>query len=194
MIFRHMNEAHHIEALDEIAFFTLHDMNNDGFLDDHEIRAIYGLERGISGDASHVNAIVRRAFFDLDRDGDGLISKTEYMQFHLPDWTEAEIRADKQWQVTHGGQQVMDASHGATDSSNSDHDEPSAQWVEHDDEIDQELPRNEENTAPAASWFTTSDDHRPVSWFSTNNHQQFQPEDDDDTPMQPYIPAKFQEL
>ncbi|CAO3596791.1 unnamed protein product [Absidia cylindrospora] len=36
----HMDNTHHIEISDEVTFFKLHDLDRDGYWNDHEVRAI----------------------------------------------------------------------------------------------------------------------------------------------------------
>ncbi|SAM04744.1 hypothetical protein [Absidia glauca] len=128
-----MDNTHHIEISDEVTFFKLHDLDRDGYWNDHEVQAIYGLERDIP-DAPHVTTIVRRAFEELDSNMDGLISMKEYMVKHLPNWTEEEIQAEKQWRLTHtqmdDGQQLQHPMHASNDH------EPAATWEDQDDDDD----------------------------------------------------------
>lgn len=98
---RHMTETHQIQISDEVTFFKLHDRNGDGQWDDNDLKALYGFERDVDASAKHIRTIIDRAFHDLDMDGDGLISLTEYMQSKLPSWTPEEIQADKQWRDDH---------------------------------------------------------------------------------------------
>ncbi|ORZ19901.1 hypothetical protein BCR42DRAFT_410771 [Absidia repens] len=132
-----MDNTHHIEISDEVTFFKLHDLDRDGYWNDHEVRAIYGLERDVSSDASHVNTIVWRAFQDLDSDKDGLISMKEYMVHHLPDWTEEEIKVERQWRLTHSSNSMDNNGNHAQhpiQAVDGHDDEPAATWEDHEDD------------------------------------------------------------
>lgn len=96
-----MTETHQIQISDEVTFFKLHDRNGDGQWDDNDLKALYGFERDVDASAKHIRTIIDRAFHDLDMDGDGLISLTEYMQSKLPTWTPEELQADKEWRDDH---------------------------------------------------------------------------------------------
>lgn len=98
---QHMTETHQIQISDEVTFFKLHDRNGDGQWDDNDLKALYGFERDVDASAKHIRTIIDRAFHDLDMDGDGLISLTEYMQSKLPTWTPEELQADKEWRDDH---------------------------------------------------------------------------------------------
>ncbi|KAI7848722.1 hypothetical protein BDC45DRAFT_522593 [Circinella umbellata] len=101
---KHMQDTHGIQVSDEVAFFKIHDTNGDGFWDESDLRAMYGLERDIDPNAHHVRTIVDRALQDLDMDKDGLISLAEYMKSKLPDWTPEEVKEEKQWMDHHSSQ------------------------------------------------------------------------------------------
>ncbi|KAG0188409.1 hypothetical protein DFQ28_004897 [Apophysomyces sp. BC1034] len=101
LVTRHMHDTHQIQVSDEVTFFKLHDLDGDGFWDDRELRAMYGLERDIDPNAVHVKTIINRAFEELDTGRDGLISLTEYMRSKLPNWTEEEKKAEKRWKEEH---------------------------------------------------------------------------------------------
>ncbi|KAI9278242.1 hypothetical protein BDA99DRAFT_491550 [Phascolomyces articulosus] len=98
---KHMQDTHGIQVNDEVAFFKIHDDNGDGFWDESDLRAMYGLERDIDPNAHHVRTIVDRALQDLDKDKDGKISLEEYMKSQLPDWTPEEIQEEKEWMDHH---------------------------------------------------------------------------------------------
>lgn len=126
-----MDEWHRIQISDEVAFFKIHDTNGDGFWDESELRAIYGFERDIDPSAKHVRTIVDRAFQDLDTNGDRLISLTEYMRSQLPDWTEEELREDKQWRAEHAEETV---------SQQTQQEKPPREWPHWQETDDDHIP------------------------------------------------------
>ncbi|WFD29721.1 hypothetical protein MSPP1_000732 [Malassezia sp. CBS 17886] len=84
----HMANEHHIGAFDLESFFALHDLDRNGVLDRSEIEAIYGVHHSASrkhspnaevhdGKADH---IVREVLRSLDRNGDGLITRSEFVR------------------------------------------------------------------------------------------------------------------
>jgi len=89
----HMAEEHHISNFDPGAFFTLHDYDNSGFWDSSEIQTTYGLNDESSKDVSQEkrNEVAREVMRLLDKDGDGRVTKEEWMRFcewgaSLPDF------------------------------------------------------------------------------------------------------------
>lgn len=125
-----MHDTHSIQVSDEVAFFKIHDLDGDGFWDTHELQAMYGLERDIDPSASHIRAIINRAFQDLDADQDNRISLQEYMQSKLPNWTPEERRQEKQWQDRHPVQeQQQQQEYHRT-----------AEWVSHHEEESEGVP------------------------------------------------------
>ncbi|KAI8141543.1 hypothetical protein BJV82DRAFT_618153 [Fennellomyces sp. T-0311] len=124
----HMQDTHGIQVSDEVAFFKIHDANGDGYWDEFDLRAMYGLERDVDPSAKHVRTIIDRAFQDLDIDGDRLISLAEYMRSQLPDWTPEEKNQDKQWMDEHPKVAEPVAVHH--------HEQP--QWSTDDDHHDEE--------------------------------------------------------
>ena len=78
---RHMAEEHHIANLDPSAFFTLHDYDSSGQWSPDEIRRTYGLDDESLKDVSleKKTSAVQEVVQLFDRDGDGLISKEEWM-------------------------------------------------------------------------------------------------------------------
>ena len=78
---RHMAEEHHIANLDPSAFFTLHDYNANDLWTREEIRQTYGLDdesaKGV--DEEKKQDIVNIVVGIFDKDGDGAISREEWM-------------------------------------------------------------------------------------------------------------------
>lgn len=134
-----MTETHQIQISDEVTFFKLHDRNGDGQWDDNDLKALYGFERDVDASAKHIRTIIDRAFHDLDMDGDGLISLTEYMQSKLPSWTPEEIQADKQWRDDHPSGEASDEEqqhHERPEWQEGDHGEEQQQQQQQDDGVD----------------------------------------------------------
>ena len=82
-----MAEEHHIANLDPSAFFTLHDFDNDGSWTGEEIRRTYGLddESAKDIDESKKADVVRTVKELFDKDGDGVISREEWMDRWVKD-------------------------------------------------------------------------------------------------------------
>ncbi|KAK3175669.1 hypothetical protein K4F52_010078 [Lecanicillium sp. MT-2017a] len=80
---RHMAEEHHMEGWDAGSFFTLHDYDADGVWKPEEIQRTYGLLDPSNKDVTPerrqeaASEVARK----LDQNGDGLISRTEFMSF-----------------------------------------------------------------------------------------------------------------
>lgn len=84
---RHMAEEHHIANLDPSAFFTLHDYDSSGHWSPDEIRRTYGLDDESAKDVpaeKKINA-VNEVIGMFDKDGDGGISKEEWMDGWVKD-------------------------------------------------------------------------------------------------------------
>lgn len=69
------------------SFFKLHDLNQDGILDHDELSAIYGLHHETSREKSQdeeqhkrkSEEIMSKVLSILDQNGDGLVTKTEFV-------------------------------------------------------------------------------------------------------------------
>jgi hypothetical protein len=94
-----MRAEHHIDGFDLKSFFTLHDLNSDGFLDREEIEAIYGVHHEYTVrktpkeklEADVAKRIVDEVLAKIDLDKDGKISVEEFEKAGiegLPDFTE----------------------------------------------------------------------------------------------------------
>jgi hypothetical protein len=79
-----MHTEHHIDSFDLPSFFKLHDLDMDGFWDEAEVQAVYGLRHdgGHSHGGGHGHGavpnieekrerVVREVRAKLDTDGDG---------------------------------------------------------------------------------------------------------------------------
>ncbi|CAD6564054.1 MAG: hypothetical protein CYPHOPRED_001928 [Cyphobasidiales sp. Tagirdzhanova-0007] len=98
---RHMRTEHHLDAFDLESFFKLHDLDQDGILSRSELEAIYGLHHETSrerssDDAAHkrkTDEILERVLAVLDQNGDGVITKTEFVSAGrdgLPEFSDHE--------------------------------------------------------------------------------------------------------
>ncbi|PWN52787.1 hypothetical protein IE53DRAFT_404967 [Violaceomyces palustris] len=84
---RHMASEHHIGAFDMGSFFALHDLNRDGVWDRAEQEAIYGVHHSTSVKHSEnyevhdekANHIIKVLGERLDKNGDGVITKAEFI-------------------------------------------------------------------------------------------------------------------
>jgi hypothetical protein len=85
-----MTEAHQIEVKDEVTFFKLHDLDNDGFWDEKELQSMYGLERDIDPNANHIKRIIDSVYQEMDLNRDRFISMDEYMNARLPSVSKEE--------------------------------------------------------------------------------------------------------
>lgn len=83
------------------SFFKLHDLNRDGILDRSELEAIYGLHHETSREKSNTDeehkiktdAILKKVLDTLDQNGDGVITKTEFVSAGregLPEFSDHE--------------------------------------------------------------------------------------------------------
>ncbi|CAF9910651.1 MAG: hypothetical protein ALECFALPRED_006784 [Alectoria fallacina] len=84
---RHMAEEHHIANLDPSAFFTLHDYDSSGHWSADEIRRTYGLDDESAKDVpmEKKSNAVQEVIGMFDRDGDGGISREEWMDGWVKD-------------------------------------------------------------------------------------------------------------
>ncbi|KAL7311398.1 hypothetical protein PS15m_009167 [Mucor circinelloides] len=94
---RHMNEAHQIEVTDEVTFFKLHDIDGDGFWDEKELQSMYGLERDIDPNTSHIKLIIDRVYEEMDMNKDRFISLDEYITAKLPSITAREEKLEREY-------------------------------------------------------------------------------------------------
>lgn len=91
-----MHDDHHIEVTDEVTFFKLHDLDNDGFWSDKELQSLYGFERDIDPNEQHIKTIINRVYQDMDFNKDGLISLEEYIASKLPSLTKREEKLEEE--------------------------------------------------------------------------------------------------
>ncbi|KAN0063533.1 hypothetical protein ACQY0O_003980 [Thecaphora frezii] len=83
----HMASEHHIGAFNLGSFFALHDLDRNGILDRAEIEAIYGVHHPESKklSSSHevhagkADAIVTAVLSRIDKNGDGVLTKQEFV-------------------------------------------------------------------------------------------------------------------
>ncbi|KAL7326688.1 hypothetical protein PS15p_208984 [Mucor circinelloides] len=94
---QHMNEAHQIEVTDEVTFFKLHDIDGDGFWDEKELQSMYGLERDIDPNTSHIKLIIDRVYEEMDMNKDRFISLDEYITAKLPSITAREEKLEREY-------------------------------------------------------------------------------------------------
>ncbi|PHH69300.1 hypothetical protein CDD82_7851 [Ophiocordyceps australis] len=68
---------------DPDSFFTLHDFNNDGLWKPDELQRLYGLKDPSSKDISteRRDQVTRELLALLDLDGDGAVSRSEWLSF-----------------------------------------------------------------------------------------------------------------
>ncbi|WVQ94470.1 hypothetical protein IAU59_001549 [Kwoniella sp. CBS 9459] len=84
---RHMHTEHHIDSFDLESFFKLHDLDMNGFWDEAEIQAVYGLHHHTVKDKirqpelvdARTKVVVDKVLERLDTDKDGKISLQEFM-------------------------------------------------------------------------------------------------------------------
>ncbi|ORY23425.1 hypothetical protein BCR39DRAFT_582863 [Naematelia encephala] len=84
---RHMHSEHHIDSFDLESFFQLHDLNMDGYWDEAEIQAVYGLHHHSVKEkipqpdlvAGRTQMVVDKVLQKLDKDGDRRISLAEFV-------------------------------------------------------------------------------------------------------------------
>lgn len=87
-------EEHHIGNFDPGAFFSLHDYDASGFWDSDEILTTYGMKDESAKDVPQEkrDEVVTKVMKLLDKDGDGRVTKEEWMAFNegpgntLPDF------------------------------------------------------------------------------------------------------------
>ena len=83
----HMASEHHIGAFNLASFFSLHDLDRNNILDRSEIEAIYGVHHSESKKHSpnhevhdeKANRIVKGVLDRIDKNGDGVITKKEFL-------------------------------------------------------------------------------------------------------------------
>ncbi|RWA07966.1 hypothetical protein EKO27_g7137 [Xylaria grammica] len=80
---KHMAEEHHISTFDPSSFFTLHDFNGNGRWEVDEILRTYGLMDESNKDVplSKRDEYQRLLLSLLDTNGDGFVSRNEFMSF-----------------------------------------------------------------------------------------------------------------
>ncbi|KAI0479485.1 hypothetical protein GGR56DRAFT_635281 [Xylariaceae sp. FL0804] len=80
---KHMAEEHHISDFDASSFFTLHDYDADGRWEPEEMLRTYGLMDESNRDvpAARRDEVRRELLRLLDADGDGLVSRAEFVAF-----------------------------------------------------------------------------------------------------------------
>lgn len=73
-----MHTEHHIDSFDLPSFFSLHDLNLDGYWDEAEIQAVYGLHHhSVKGKLpdelvdGRADVVVKKVLEKLDKDNDG---------------------------------------------------------------------------------------------------------------------------
>jgi Ca2+-binding EF-hand superfamily protein len=77
------SEEHHVDNWDAGSFFTLHDYNSDGSWQGEEILRTYGLYDESNKDVPHAKReeLLSTLMKLMDRNGDGVISKDEWLSF-----------------------------------------------------------------------------------------------------------------
>lgn len=91
-----MAETHQIEVKDEVTFFKLHDLDKDGFWDEKELKSMYGLERDIDPNASHIKRIIDSVYQEMDLNRDRFVSMDEYMNARLPTVSKKEKKMEEE--------------------------------------------------------------------------------------------------
>ncbi|WRT65518.1 uncharacterized protein IL334_002463 [Kwoniella shivajii] len=84
---RHMHTEHHIDSFDLESFFKLHDLDMNGYWDEAEIQAVYGLHHHTVKDKlkqpelvdARTRVVVDKVLQRLDTNKDGKISLTEFL-------------------------------------------------------------------------------------------------------------------
>ncbi|KAJ9121119.1 hypothetical protein QFC24_004792 [Naganishia onofrii] len=83
---KHMSQEHHIDNFDMESFFHLHDLDQDGYLTIPELEAIYGLHHPHATKDTpedHMESkrkiIIDKVLKQLDKNGDGIVSKEEFL-------------------------------------------------------------------------------------------------------------------
>ena len=100
----HMASEHHIANLDPPSFFSLHDYDANGVWTKDEIRRTYGLDDESTKDVNESKKAedVGVVLTIFDRDGDGSISRDEFVEGwknegkRLPDFGVSDGRKEKQ--------------------------------------------------------------------------------------------------
>ncbi|KAK3997082.1 calcineurin B-like protein 4 [Cladorrhinum sp. PSN332] len=80
---KHMAEEHHISGFDAASFFSLHDYDVDNHWEAQEILRTYGLmdESNKHYTAEQKDKLAKQILDLIDANGDGLISKDEFVKF-----------------------------------------------------------------------------------------------------------------
>ncbi|KAJ5054039.1 uncharacterized protein L3040_000324 [Drepanopeziza brunnea f. sp. 'multigermtubi'] len=80
---RHMQSEHHIDTFDAMSFFSLHDYDNTGYWDEHEILKTYGMEDETAKDVpqSKKDEIVTQIMKLMDTNGNGIVERSEWIAF-----------------------------------------------------------------------------------------------------------------
>lgn len=146
---RHMAEEHHITSFDSGTFFTLHDYDSTGKWSAEDVRKTYGLldESAATIPQTKKDDVVRIVFQMYDKDGDGFITKDEYLEginsgLKLPDFgTGPGHHGDDEYEyeIHH-----FEKYHGGDDVKEEDliHPEDIAHFAKHD-RLDEEQERLE---------------------------------------------------
>ncbi|TLS27247.1 hypothetical protein PpBr36_04414 [Pyricularia pennisetigena] len=80
---KHMAEEHHADHWDAASFFTLHDFNSDGYLEESELLRTYGVfdESNKHVTKERKEEITKQLMDMLDTDHDGFVSHGEFLDF-----------------------------------------------------------------------------------------------------------------
>ncbi|KAI9055736.1 hypothetical protein LZ554_000677 [Drepanopeziza brunnea f. sp. 'monogermtubi'] len=80
---RHMQSEHHIDTFDAMSFFSLHDYDNNGYWDEHEILKTYGMEDETAKDVpqSKKDEILAQIMKLMDTNANGIVERSEWTAF-----------------------------------------------------------------------------------------------------------------
>ncbi|KAH9432439.1 hypothetical protein MCOR02_007137 [Pyricularia oryzae] len=80
---KHMAEEHHADHWDAASFFTLHDFNSDGHLDESELLRTYGVfdESNKHVTKQRKDEVTKQLMDMLDTDHDGFVAHNEFLEF-----------------------------------------------------------------------------------------------------------------